>query len=594
MTIETTETSVPSAGSAAVLEAAGSPAGSPAWWSDAVVYQIYPRSFADGDGDGVGDLAGIRSRLDHLQQLGVDVIWLSPIYRSPQADNGYDISDYQDIDPLFGTLEEFDELLAEVHAAGMKLVMDLVVNHTSDEHAWFEASRSSKDDPKRDWYVWRDAVVDEHGVPGPPTAWRSAFSGPAWTLDETTGQYYLHMFAAKQPDLNWDNPETRAAVYSMMNWWLDRGVDGFRMDVINLIAKDPSSLVAGAPHMVMGPQIHDHLQEMHREVFSGRERQFITVGEMPGVTVDDAVLFTDPSRRELDMVFQFEHVGLDHGPKWKFDNVPLSLVELKRSLSRWQTGLADAGWNSLYFGNHDQPRSLSRFGDDGAHRFESATLLATVLHLHRGTPYIYQGDEIGMANVQFTSLDQYRDIESINWFADALADGWTEEEALESLRFRSRDNARTPVQWTDGPGAGFTEGEPWIEVAPDVATVNVEADRAAGARSVFGYYQRLIALRHELPVVALGEFALLAPEHPTLYAFTRTLGDDRLLVLANWSGEELVLTDSGAGDAEFDAALASFVSADAELLIGNVPDAAARGIASPLAPWEARVLRIAP
>ncbi|MFZ4896602.1 glycoside hydrolase family 13 protein [Plantibacter sp. Mn2098] len=569
--------------------------GTPAWWSNAVVYQIYPRSFADGNGDGFGDLAGIRSRLGHLQDLGVDVIWLSPIYRSPQADNGYDISDYQDIDPLFGTLAEFDELLAEVHAAGMKLVMDLVVNHTSDEHAWFEASKSSKDDPKRDWYIWRDPIVDEHGVAGPPTAWRSAFSGPAWTLDETTGQYYLHMFASKQPDLNWENLDTRAAVFAMMNWWLDRGVDGFRMDVINLIAKDPASLLPGAPHMNTGPQIHDHLQEMHREVFADRDAQLITVGEMPGVTVEDAVLFTDAARRELDMVFQFEHVGLDHGPETKFDNRPLSLVDLKRSLGRWQDGLASAGWNSLYFANHDQPRSLSRFGDD-TRRYESATLLATILHLHRGTPYVYQGDEIGMANARFTSIDQYRDIESVNWFDEALAAGWTEQDVLDALAFRSRDNSRTPVQWTGEAGAGFTAGTPWIEVGPDAATVNVEADRAAGERSVFGYYQRLIALRHELPVVALGDFALLAPEHPALYAFTRTLGDDRLLVLGNWSGEELAVgVDAAAGavgDAAFDAELAAFVAADATVLIGNLPDVAARGIASPLAPWEVRVLRL--
>ncbi|GAA0966541.1 oligo-1,6-glucosidase [Frigoribacterium faeni] len=564
------------------------------WWTDATVYQIYPRSFADGNGDGVGDLAGIRQRLGHLADLGVDVIWLSPIYRSPQADNGYDISDYDDIDPLFGTLDEFDALMGEVHALGMKLVMDLVVNHTSDEHAWFEQARSSRDDPKRDWYIWRDPLpvgpdgrgegTDAAGTPGAgtfPTAWRSAFSGPAWTLDEATGQYYLHMFASKQPDLNWENPALRQAVYDMMNRWLDRGVDGFRMDVINHIAKDPASLEPGARGFVMGGRIHDHLREMHRYVFASRtDRELITVGEMPGVTVDDAALFTAQDRHELDMVFQFEHVGLDHGPSSKFDNRPFDLVALKRSLGRWQDGLADAGWNSLYLGNHDQPRSLSRFGDDGAHRYESATMLAAVLHLHRGTPYVYQGDEIGMTNAGFTSIEQYRDIESINWYAEEVEAGADPEVLLESLRFRSRDNARTPVQWSGGDAAGFSTGTPWIEVVANHHAVNVEADRASSDRSVFDWYRRLIALRHESPVVAHGRFEMLAPDDDRLYAFTRTLGDEQLLVLANWSGEPY----------ELDPALHPVLRRRSvpEVVLGNVP----HGIGSlTLAPWEVRVLR---
>jgi oligo-1,6-glucosidase len=547
------------------------------WWTSATVYQIWPRSFADGDGDGVGDLAGIRSKLGHLHDLGVDVIWLSPIYRSPQADAGYDISDYDDIDPLFGTLDEFDELLAEVHGLGMKLVMDLVVNHTSDEHPWFTESRSSVDSPKRDWYVWRPQSDDG----SLPTEWRSAFSGPAWQLDEATGEWYLHMFATKQPDLNWQNADMRAAVHAMMNRWLDRGVDGFRMDVINFIAKTPASLERGSASFEMDPQIHDHLQEMHREVFAHRgDRQLITVGEMPGVTVDDAALFTDQARSELDMVFQFEHVDLDRGPGSKFDNVPLRLTDLKRSLGRWQEGLAERGWNSLYLGNHDQPRSVSRFGDDGRFRYESATMLAAVLHLHRGTPYVYQGDEIGMTNAGFTSIDQYRDIESLNWHEEALAEGASEADVLEALRFRSRDNARTPVQWSAGPAAGFTTGTPWIGVNPDAAEVNVEADRASGDRSVFEFYRRLIALRHELPVVQLGEFAMLAPDDERLYAFTRTLGDERLLVLANWSGEPYDL------DPGLDPVLRR--RSVPELVIGNVP----HGPGSlTLAPWEVRVLR---
>jgi oligo-1,6-glucosidase len=538
-----------------------------AWWTRAVVYQVYPRSFADSNGDGVGDLGGIRSKLDHLADLGVDVIWLSPIYRSPQADNGYDISDYEDIDPLFGTLAEFDLLLAEVHDRGMKLVMDLVVNHTSDEHPWFVESRSSRDSAKRDWYIWRDGRDGRE-----PNDWTSAFSGPVWDLDSETGQYYLHLFAAKQPDLNWQNPEVRRAVFAMMNRWLDRGVDGFRMDVINFIAKVDAELVGSSLRPTMGPQIHDYLQEMHREVFAGRDAQLITVGEMPGVTVEDAALFTGADRGELDMVFQFEHVGLDHGEESKFDNLPFDLVALKQSLARWQTGLAETGWNSLYFGNHDQPRSVSRFGDDGEYRYESATLLATILHLHRGTPYVYQGDEIGMTNAHFTTIGQYEDIESVNHYAEVIAEGADPASVLQQMAFRSRDNARTPVQWTSGTKAGFTTGHPWIEVNANAAEINVESDRAAGDRSIFDFYRRLIALRHDLPVVSLGDFTLLEPEHPTLYAFTRTRGDDRLLVVGNWSPAPLELP-------------AALVDDAGDRLIGNYPASSD----TTLRPWEVRV-----
>ncbi|MES2092271.1 MAG: alpha-glucosidase [Actinomycetota bacterium] len=540
----------------------------PAWWTSAVVYQIYPRSFADSTGNGIGDLGGIRSKLDHLQQLGVDVVWLSPIFRSPQADNGYDISDYLDIDPLFGSLAEFDLLLAEAHARGIKIVMDLVVNHTSDEHAWFEQSRSSLSNPKRDWYIWRDGVDGRE-----PNLWRSMFGGPAWKLDATTGQYYLHLFAVKQPDLNWQNPEVRSAVYSMMNWWLDRGVDGFRMDVINLIAKVQSDLVGDSAGFVMGDQVHDYLQEMNREVFSGREADLITVGETPGATVDDAIRFTSSQRLELDMVFQFEHVGLDHGPRSKFDNVPLTLIDLKASLGRWQSGLAKAGWNSLYFGNHDQPRSVSRFGDDGVFRYESATLLAAILHLHRGTPYVYQGDEIGMTNAGFTSIGQYRDIESLNYYAEEVAGGASPAAVLESLAFRSRDNARTPVQWDATPMAGFTTGTPWIEITPNHTTINVATDRAAGPRSIFEFYRRLIALRHDSRVVSLGDFVMLEPQHPSLYAFTRSLEGETLMVVGNFSSGALELPLPVVGD----------------LVIGNYPDV--EDVAGSLRPWEVRVVR---
>ena len=532
-----------------------------AWWKDAVVYQVYPRSFADSDGDGVGDLRGVLSRLDHLVDLGVDVLWLSPVYRSPMRDNGYDISDYRDVDPLFGTLADLDELVAALHERGMKLLMDLVVNHTSDEHPWFVASRD-RDSPMRDWYWWRDE----------PNDWRAFFSGPAWTYDEQSGQYYLHLFSPHQPDLNWENPEVRAAVHEMMRWWLDRGVDGFRMDVINMISKDPA-LPDRGPRFP-GPRIHEFLQEMHREVLAGREG-LLTVGEMPGVTVEQARRFTDPRRHELDMVFQFEHVGLDHGSS-KWDVRPLHLPDLKASLGRWQDGLAERGWNSLYLNNHDQPRAVSRFGDDGRHRDRSATMLATLLHLHRGTPYVYQGEELGMTNYPFTSVEQLRDLESVNHFHEAVAEGQDPEQVLEAVRAMSRDNARTPMQWDDSRHASFTTGRPWLPVHPNHAEgVNAAAQRE-DPDSVLSYYRRLIALRHEEPVVAHGEFAMLLPEDERVYAFTRRLDDVELLVLCNVSGDvvEVDLPDVATRTA-------------APVLIGNVP-----GSTGPvLEPWEARVHR---
>ncbi|GGP78580.1 alpha-glucosidase [Saccharothrix coeruleofusca] len=541
------------------------------WWTSAVVYQVYPRSFADSDGDGIGDLAGIASRLDHLRRLGVDVVWLSPVYLSPHADNGYDIADYQAIDPVFGTLEDFDRLLAQVHERGMKLVMDLVVNHTSDEHPWFAQSRSSRDNPKRDWYWWRPPREGfEPGAPGAePTNWESLFSGPAWTLDEATGEYYLHLFDRKQPDLNWENPEVRRAVHAMMRWWLDRGVDGFRMDVINFISKDPAlpdgvttgtgALGDGFPHFCTGPRVHEFLQEMHREVFAGREGQFLTVGEMPGVTWEDARLFTDPARREVDMVFQFEHVSLDHGPGGKFDPRPLDLRDLKASLGRWQTALAKTGWNSLYWNNHDQPRVVSRFGDDGRWWRESATALATVLHLHRGTPYVYQGEEIGMTNAPFAGLADLRDVESLNHYHRSVAEGRSPEDVLRGLRAMGRDNARTPMQWDDTPNAGFTSGTPWIAVNPNHTWLNAAA-QYDDPRSVFRHYQRLIRLRHTKPVVALGEFRMLLADDPQVYAYERALDGTRLLVVANlggtgrtvevapeWSAAEVVLSNTEPG-----------------------------------------------
>ncbi|MCW2698285.1 MAG: malL [Modestobacter sp.] len=562
----------------------------PAWWTSAVVYQVYPRSFQDSDGDGIGDLGGIRQRLDHLADLGVDVVWLSPVYASPQADNGYDISDYQAIDPVFGTLEEFDALLAELHDRGIKLVMDLVVNHTSDRHPWFVESRSSTTNPKRDWYWWRPPRAGmAAGEPGAePTNWHSFFSGPTWELDPATGEYYLHLFDRTQPDLNWENPEVRQAVHAMMRWWLDRGVDGFRMDVINMISKAvgpdgglpdgpplPGSPYGdGAASYLCGPRIHEFLQEMHREVFAGRPERLLTVGEMPGVTVEQARLFTDPARAEVDMVFQFEHVGLDFdGDKWH--SRPLRLRDLKASFGRWQTGLADVGWNSLYWDNHDQPRAVSRFGDDRpAYRRDSATCLATLLHLHRGTPYVYQGEELGMANAPFAELADLRDVESLNHHAQAVAAGADPDAVLAAIRPVSRDNARTPVQWDAAQHAGFTTGTPWIAVNPDHGEWNAAAQRD-DPRSVLAHHRALIALRHASRTVQLGDFSMLLPEHDDVYAFTRELDGETLLVVCNLSATTFELQDL----------LPAAVGA--ELVLGNLPDPDPVRLGA----WDARVLR---
>jgi oligo-1,6-glucosidase len=540
--------------------------GADTWWKTAVVYQIYPRSFADSDADGMGDLRGIIDHLDHLAELGADVLWLSPVYPSPQDDNGYDISDYQDIEPLFGDLATFDELLTGAHDRGMKIIMDLVVNHSSDEHRWFQESRSALDSPKRDWYWWRPARPGmQPGTPGAePTNWGSVFGGSSWEFDEKTGEYYLHLFSKKQPDLNWENPEVRRAVHAMMRWWLDRGVDGFRMDVINMISKDValpdgrlnagSAYADGSAAFIGGPRLHEFLQEMHREVFAGRDG-LLTVGEMPGVTVDEAILHTDPDRHEVDMVFQFDHVWVDRGPDpWRL--VPLRLTQLKAIFGRWQAGLADAGWNSLYWNNHDQPRVVSRYGDDGpAHRAASAKMLGTVLHLHRGTPYVYQGEELGMTNYPFGGIGEFRDIEALGQYRQAVElEGRTPEEVLAVLRARGRDNARTPMQWDDSRNGGFSAGTPWLPVNPNHREINAKAQRA-DPDSVFHYYRRLIELRKTEPAVAGGDFTMLLPDDERLYAFTRRLGGTELLVIGNfsgveahagidgWDGAELVLTN---------------------------------------------------
>ncbi|MFE1168066.1 alpha-glucosidase [Nocardiopsis sp. NPDC058789] len=552
------------------------PESSADWWKSSVVYQIYPSSFSDSDGDGVGDLPGIIGKLDYLKLLGVDVVWLSPVYPSPWDDNGYDISDHTAIDPRFGTLEDWDRLRDGLHERGMRLVMDLVVNHTSDRHPWFTASREGDPD-RRDFYVWRPGRDG-----GPPNNWGSVFSGPAWTYDEGRGEYYLHLFSPSQPDLDWENPKVRAAVHEIALWWLARGADGFRMDVINFVSKNPK-LPDGprtgdygdfAEHAINGPRMHEFLHEMHETVFAGRD--VLTVGEMPGVSVEQARIHTNPVNRELDMVFQFEHVDLDHGPGGKFDPRPLDLVRLKASLNRWQTGLNDRGWNSLYWNNHDQPRVVSRFGDDGRYRVESATAIATTLHMMQGTPYVYQGEELGMTNAHLDDIADYRDLETLNYHQTMVESGRVDAAtAMAGIARMSRDNARTPMQWTAGENAGFTTGTPWIGVNPNHTRINAEA-AVADQGSVFHHYRRLIALRKKHQVIAHGRFAPLLEEDPRVYAYTRAYNGQVLLVLANWSDHtvKVDLPEDVAGP-------------DSTLLIGNLPDPGPAP--APLRPWEARV-----
>ncbi|MFQ6340437.1 oligo-1,6-glucosidase [Bacillus sp. AF62] len=512
------------------------------WWKESVVYQIYPRSFMDSNGDGIGDLQGIISKLDYLKELGIDVIWLSPVYESPNDDNGYDISDYCKIMNEFGTMEDWDELLHEMHERNMKLMMDLVVNHTSDEHNWFIESRKSKDNKYRDYYIWRPGKEGKE-----PNNWGAAFSGSAWKYDEMTDEYYLHLFSKKQPDLNWDNEKVRQDVYEMMKFWLEKGIDGFRMDVINFISKeeglptvetDEDGYVSGHKHFMNGPNIHKYLHEMNEEVLSNYD--IMTVGEMPGVTTEEAKLYTGEERKELQMVFQFEHMDLDSGEGGKWDVKPCSLLTLKVNLTKWQKALEHTGWNSLYWNNHDQPRVVSRFGNDGIYRIESAKMLATVLHMMKGTPYIYQGEEIGMTNVRFQSIDEYRDIETLNMYKEKVIDhGEDIEKVMESIYIKGRDNARTPMQWDDQNHAGFTTGEPWITVNPNYKEINVkQAIQDEG--SIFYYYKKLIELRKNNEIVVYGSYDLILENNPSIFAYVRTYGDEKLLVIANFTADESV------------------------------------------------------
>lgn len=519
------------------------------WWKKSVVYQIYPRSFMDSNGDGIGDIQGIIEKLDYLRLLGADVIWLSPVYDSPNDDNGYDIRNYQAIMKEFGTMADFDQMLTEVHNRGMKLVMDLVVNHTSDEHIWFVESKKSKDNPYRDYYFWRKGKEGQE-----PNNWGSVFGGSAWQYDETTDEYYLHLFSKKQPDLNWENPKLRKEVYNMMKFWLDKGIDGFRMDVINMISKNPElpdgdkrkgQLYGdGGRYFMNGPRIHEFLQEMNQEVLS--KYPVMTVGEMPGAAPEDAVLYTDPERKEVNMIFTFEHMDLDSAPGDKWNLKPFELVELKENLAKWQTALHNKGWNSLYWNNHDQPRIVSRFGDDGPYRVESAKMLAACLHFMQGTPYIYQGEEIGMTNVKFTSLDDYRDIETINMYNERRALGYSHEEIMNSIYGKGRDNARTPMQWDSTDNAGFTTGTPWIKVNPRYKEINAKA-ALEDPSSIFYFYQKLIQLRKEMDIITKGGFELLLKDHSQLFVYERKLYDERLLVVCNFSGEEVVVEDEAVG-----------------------------------------------
>ncbi|MGV2938914.1 alpha-glucosidase [Mesobacillus sp. LC4] len=511
------------------------------WWKESVIYQIYPRSFMDSNGDGIGDIPGIISKLDYLKELGVDVIWLSPVYQSPNDDNGYDISDYREIMDDFGTMADWELLLQEMHDRGMKLIMDLVVNHSSDEHQWFVESRKSKDNPYRDYYIWRPGKDGKE-----PNNWQSTFSGSAWQYDENTDEYFLHIFSKKQPDLNWENPKLRREVYDMMKFWLDKGIDGFRMDVINFISKvdglpdapnpDGKNYVSGSKYFMNGPKIHDFLQEMHREALA--DYNVMTVGEMPGVNVEQGKLYTDESRNEVNMVFQFEHVDLDSGPGGKWDLKPLKLTDLKNNFTKWQTGLEDIGWNSLYLNNHDQPRMVSRFGNDQHYRVESAKMLATFLHMLKGTPYIYQGEEIGMTNVRFDSIDEYKDIETLNMYDEKVKqNGEDPKKVMESIYVKGRDNARTPFQWDESEHGGFTTGTPWIQVNPNYKEINAN-QAVADEKSIYHYYRKLIQLRKEQPVIVHGRYDILVPDDEKIYVYTRTFESQKLLVLLNFSDEE--------------------------------------------------------
>lgn len=497
------------------------------WWQNSVVYQIYPRSFQDSNGDGIGDIQGIIKRLDYLQELGIDAIWLSPVCKSPQDDNGYDISDYQDIDPMFGNLDDMEQLISEAKKRNIRIIMDLVLNHSSDEHRWFTEAKKSKDNPYHDYYVWRDG---EEGVY--PNDMGSAFGGPAWEWVPELKQYYFHQFSVKQPDLNWENPKVRREIYDMILWWMDKGVGGFRLDVIDQIAKEPDLKITNN-----GPRLHEFIQELSRETF--QKGDLITVGEAWGADIDRAKLYSKPDGSEFSMVFQFEHMMLDQEPgKEKWDFCPLPFVKLKKCLEKWQKELHGCGWNSLFWDNHDLPRIVSRWGNDREYRVEAAKMLATVLHGMEGTPYVYQGEELGMTNVRFDSIEQYQDIEIRNMYRERLEKGYAEKDIMESIYAKGRDNARTPMQWDDTENAGFTTGTPWLGVNPNYTEINARS-QIQDENSVFHYYKKLIHLRKENSIFVDGDFTLLLPEDENIFAYVREYEGRKLLVAANFTDKEV-------------------------------------------------------
>ncbi|SFE06311.1 oligo-1,6-glucosidase/alpha-glucosidase [Bacillus sp. OV194] len=509
------------------------------WWKESVVYQIYPRSFMDSNGDGIGDLQGIISKMDYLKDLGIDVIWLSPVYKSPNDDNGYDISDYQEIMDDFGTMEDWEEMLAACHERGIKLIMDLVINHTSDEHPWFIESRSSKDNPYRDFYIWREGKGGRE-----PNNWESIFSGSAWQYDEQTDEYYLHLFSTKQPDLNWENEKVRQKLYELVQWWVDKGIDGFRVDAITHIKKaqgledlpNPGNkryVPSWGGHLNQ-PGIQDFLKELKENVFMNDK--IMTVGETPGVSPEGAREYVDEEIGKFNMVFQFEHMGLDQTEESKWDLAPWKLSDLKDVLTKWQKGLEGSGWNSLYLENHDQPRSVSRFGNDKEYHNKSAKMLAAFYQFMQGTPYIYQGQEIGMTNVQFESIEDYRDVEILNLYREAQLDGKSVPEIMKSIYVKGRDNARTPMQWKDAKNGGFSEGTPWISVNPNYPEINV-VQQLADENSILNFYKKLIQLRKEHSIIVYGTYDLVLDGHPDVYAYTRTLDNEKLTVLCNFSSQ---------------------------------------------------------
>ena len=546
------------------------------WWKKAVIYQIYPKSFNDTTGNGTGDIKGIIEKLDYLKQLGVEVLWLTPIYKSPQRDNGYDISDYYSIQEEYGTMEDFDCLLAEAHKRGLKIIMDIVINHTSTEHEWFKQARSSKDNPYRDFYIWKDGKNGQA-----PTNWESKFGGSAWEYDENTDQYYLHLFDVTQADLNWENEKVRAALYEMMHFWLKKGVDGFRLDVINLISKDqnfPQDDSDGRKFYTDGPRIHEFLHEMNEQVFS--KYDIMTVGEMSSTSIDNCIKYTNPTQEELNMTFSFHHLKVDYPNGDKWTKADFDFHSLKQILSDWQVGMNQGGgWNALFWCNHDQPRAVSRFGDDQKYHKESAKMLATALHLLQGTPYIYQGEEFGMTNPNFNSIDEYRDVESLNIFNIKKNEGMDEQEIIEILKQKSRDNSRTPVQWNATKHAGFTSGTPWIETARNYQEINAEK-ALKDSNSIFSHYQKLIKLRKEYDVITEGEYQPISNQDDAVFAYLRTSGTEQVLVINNFFGKEHTFVLPDHLHLEVD---------DSEMLLSNYEDSTALGQDILLRPYESIV-----